>query len=132
MTLINTPFLRNTLLADAGISAAAGLLMAAAAPLLADFLALPESLLFWAGLSLFPWAALLVVLARRSDVPRLALIDVVGVNALWVIGSFGILATSAVSPNLFGYAFVTAQALAVALMGVLQLAALRGSRAAAA
>lgn len=131
MTISNTLFLRNALLIDAVVSGAAGLLVAGGATRLAPFLDLPEPLLFWAGVALFPWVALLVVLARRSEIHRLLLIDVVGFNVLWAAASIGILVTGLVSPNLLGHAFVVAQAAAVALFAVLQGVGLqRGSAAA--
>ena len=127
MSITVTPFLRHVLRADALISGAAGLLMAAGAPYLAPFLGLPSALLFWAGVALFPFVALLVAVSARSEVSRLMLIDIIGINALWVIASFGVLLSGAVAPNALGYAFVVAQALAVALLAELQLVGMRRS-----
>ena len=90
MAIANTPFLRNLLLIDATTSLGAGVVMAAGASFLAPLLALPSGLLFWAGLALFPFAAMLVVLARRAGVSRIALIDIAAINVLWVAASFGI------------------------------------------
>jgi hypothetical protein len=126
-----TPFLRNALLLDALVSGAAALPMMAGGPLLAPWLELPSSLLFWAGLALVPWVVMLVAVARRSEVSRLVIIDIVAINALWVVASFGLLVSGAVSPNLFGIAFVAAQALAVALFAELQFVGLRRASAAA-
>ena len=99
--------------------------MAAGASFLAPLLALPSGLLFWAGLALVPFAAMLVVLARRAEVSRIALIDVAAINVLWVTASFGIMLGGLVQPNLLGALFITAQALAVALFAVLQIGMLR-------
>ena len=41
-------------------------------------------------------------------------------GALWVAASFGLLVSGAVQPTMLGYAFVIAQALAVALLAGLQ------------
>jgi galactitol-specific phosphotransferase system IIC component len=125
------PFLRQVLFVDAVISGAAGLLMAAGAPFLAPLLGLPAGLLFYAGLALFPFVALLVVVARRGSASRLLLIDIIAINALWVAASFGLLVSGAVAPTLLGYAFVIAQALAVALLAALQLAGFRRTAASA-
>ena len=132
MSVTVTPFLRQILRADATISGAAGILMAAGAAYLAPLLELPSGLLFWAGVVLFPFVALLVILSSRTIVSRLMMIDIVGINILWVALSFGILLSGAVSPNALGYAFVIAQALAVALFAALQFTGLRRSAAAAA
>ena len=125
MAIANTVFLRNLLLIDATTSLGAGVVMAAGASFLAPLLALPSGLLFWAGLALVPFAAMLVVLARRAEVSRIALIDVAAINVLWVTASFGIMLGGFVQPNLLGALFITAQALAVALFAVLQIGMLR-------
>jgi len=132
MSVTITPFLHQVLRADALISGAAGLLMAAGAPYLAPFLGLPSALLFWAGAALFPFVALLVAISARGEVSRLMLIDIIGINALWVAASFGVLLSGAVTPNLLGYAFVIAQALTVALLAELQFVGFRRSAAASA
>ena len=119
------PFLRQVLFIDAAVSGAAGLLMAAGAPILSPLLGLPAGLLFWAGLALFPFVALLIAVARRGQASRLMLIDVIAINTLWVAASFGLLVSGAVAPTILGYAFVIAQALAVALLAWLQFVGLR-------
>jgi hypothetical protein len=59
------------------------------------------------------------------------LVDIAGINLLWCAACFGLLAFGGITPNAFGIAFVAAQALAGALLGVLQLLGLRGATAAA-
>lgn len=132
MTIVNTPFLRTTLLVDAAFSAVGALLMAAGAPLLAPLLGLPQPLLFWAGLVLVPWVALLLALSRRPSVSRLLLIDVIGINVLWAAVSIGLLLTGAVAPTALGYAFVIAQAAAVLLFAEVQFIGVRRAGAAVA
>lgn len=122
-----TPYLRKVLLLDAAVSGAAGVLMIGGAGVLSGLLALPSTLLFWSGLVLVPFVAVLVAVARRSSAPRIVLIDIVGVNVLWVIASFAIMAIGIVQPNLLGVLFITAQALAVALFAALQAAGLRAA-----
>jgi len=125
MSFTLNPFLRQVLFVDAAVSGAAGLLMAAGASFLSPLLGLPSGLLFWAGLALFPFVALLIAVARRGEASRLTVVDIIAINALWVAASFGLLASGWVDPTLLGYAFVAAQALAVALLAGLQLIGLR-------
>ncbi|MEO3998583.1 hypothetical protein [Mesorhizobium sp. CAU 1732] len=133
MSIENTPFLRNTLIADGmtGIGAAALTIFGASA--LGPLLQLPEGLLFWAGVALLPVAVLLFAAARRPAVPRSWLTEIVLINALWVVASFGLLVSGLIQPNMLGTAFIVAQALAVALFAVLQASVLKaGSRGVAA
>jgi hypothetical protein len=46
-------------------------------------------------------------------------------NIVWVIASFGLLVSGLVAPNLFGLAFVAAQAIVVAVFAQLQLTGAR-------
>lgn len=131
MSIAITPFLRKVLYLDAATSGAAGVLCIFGASFLAPLTGLPEGLLFWAGLVLVPFVAMLLALARRSAAPRLVLIDVAAINALWVAASLGLLASGLVEPNIIGILFVLAQALAVALFAALQFIALRAAPAAA-
>ncbi|MDH4985755.1 hypothetical protein QEZ47_09415 [Aminobacter anthyllidis] len=132
MSIAVTPFLRNVLHADALISGAAGLLMMLGAPLLSPLLELPAELLFWAGLALVPFVAMLVVIARRPSVSKLVMVDIIAINALWVIGSFALLVSGTIQPNLLGIAFVAAQALTVAVFAELQFVGIRRAAPAAA
>ena len=127
-----TSFLKKTLALDAVVTGAAAVLMAAGASLLGPFLNLPVGLLFWSGIVLFPFVALLVVVARRDSAPRMVLIDIVAINALWVAASFGIMIAGVVEPNLLGVLFISAQALTVVLFAALQASALRAAGAVAA
>lgn len=127
MTVTVTPFLRNALYLDAVVSGAAAVLMAGGAGLLSPLLGLPQSLLLWAGLVLFPFVAMLVFAARRERIAHLLMIDIVALNALWVAASFGMLIAGLVEPNLLGIAFVVAQALAVTAFAVLQVVSLRAA-----
>ena len=132
MTVTMPPFLRNILAADAAVSGAAAILMIVGAPYLSPLLGLPSGLLFWAGVALIPFVALLIGTLRRQSVPRLILIDIIGINALWATASFGLLFSGLVTPNVLGIAFVAAQALAVAVLAELQFVGMRRASAAAA
>lgn len=125
MSIENTPFLRNILIADGMTCVGAAVLTIFGGSFLGPFLQLPEGLLFWAGVILLPFAALLFVAARRSAVPRFWLTEIVLMNALWVVASFGLLVSGLIAPNMLGTAFIVAQALAVALFTVLQASVLK-------
>ncbi|CAE6962837.1 MULTISPECIES: hypothetical protein [Pseudomonas] len=125
------PMLRDALLLDGLLSGVTGLLLVLAAGWLGAFLELPRLLLLVAGSALLPFAALLVWLSNRQQISRQVVWAVIAVNALWVIDSLLVLLIGWLSPNLFGYAFVIAQALAVALLAELQWFGLRHSQAAA-
>lgn len=126
MTIPIPSSLRRVLVLDAAMSGLSAVAFIAGAGLIASLTALPHGLVFWAGVVLVPWTALLGWQARRSTISRMALIDIVGVNALWTAVSLGLLATGMIQPNALGIAFVMAQALVVGLLTVLQFAALRG------
>ena len=132
MTVENTPFLRNVLLADAAMGAAAAALTIFGAGFLAPLLALPQGLIFWAGVALVPIALFLFAMARRPQVPRSWLREIVLINWAWVAASFAILAFAPIEPNIPGAAFIVAQALAVAAFAVLEGLALRQPQSAAA
>ena len=122
MTTANT-FLRRILLADAVISGMTGVLMLAAANLLARVLGFPEPLLRYAGFSLLPFAALVLYLAKRDVLPRGGVWTIIALNAGWVIASVALLFLAAPSPA--GYAFVIVQAIAVAALAEMQYMGLR-------
>lgn len=132
MSVTINPFLRNALHADAAVTGAAALLMAVGAPFLSGLLGLPSGLLFWAGVALFPFVAMLVVVARRASVSKIVLVDIIAINALWVVGSFALMFSGAIAPNLLGIAFISAQAITVALFAELQFVGMRRAAAAAA
>ena len=62
-------FLRRVLMADALVSAVVGIVMVLGAAALQVPLGLPDSLLMLAGVALFPYAAYVLWLARRSAAP---------------------------------------------------------------
>lgn len=128
MTIPMSPFLRNTLLADATTGAIAAVPTIAASGFLSAILGIPAGLVFWAGVALLPVVAFLLAMARCSEVPRAWLLEIVVINGAWVIASFGILAFGLVSPNGMGILFIVAQALAVGVFAALQFSALRAAR----
>ena len=62
--------LQNILLLDAATCVAAGALMAFGSNFVAGLTAIPAPLLTWAGLILFPIAALMVYAALQATPPR--------------------------------------------------------------
>jgi hypothetical protein len=74
-----------------------------------------------------PYVALLVLTARRQSVARIVIIDIIAINALWVAASFALVVSGAIEPTALGAAFVSAQALMVALFAALQFIGLRRS-----
>jgi len=122
-------FLRRVLLVDAFASAATGLLMAFGASLLAPLLGLPPDLLRDAGIVLLPFAAFVVFIGTRPEVPRRGVWVVIVANALWVIDSLVLLFSGWVQPTVYGQLFVAAQAFVVAVLAELEFFALRKSAA---
>jgi hypothetical protein len=120
--------LKYALIADALASAAMGLLLAGGAGLLSGFLNLPQELLLYSGLFLIPYGLGVAWIGTRPQISRPLAWLVVALNALWIVDSFGLLLTAFVSPNIWGQAFISAQALAVAVLAIAQIAGLRQSR----
>jgi len=125
MPITVTPFLRNVLLLDAVATGATAVLAFGGASLLGPLLDIPSTLLFWAGVALVPFVAMVFAVSRRQTVSRAMVVEIIAINVLWVVASFGLLVSGAVSPNLLGIAFVSAQAMAVALFAELQYVGLR-------
>ena len=113
-------FVRRALLADAAASAATGSLLAIGADLLNDWLGLPVLLMRYAGLSLLPFAAIVLFVGLRQAPPRAAVLAIIAYNVLWALDSFVLLASGWVAPTLLGSAFVVMQAVTVGLLAVLQ------------
>ena len=116
-------FLRRVLLVDAAICIATGALLTLDSAPLSRLLGLPELLLLYAGASLFPCAALMLWVALRERLSPAGAWIVVAGNAAWVAGSVALLVATA--PTALGYAFVIAQALAVALLAELEFVGLK-------
>ena len=120
MTFVLSNGLRRTLTIDAVVSAASALLLLFAANELARWLAVPETLLRYAGILLVPFAIYVGTLARREAVRRFAVGAVIGMNIAWVVASVCLVLGSAVRPNAAGYVLIVSQAVAVAMLAQLQ------------
>lgn len=121
-------FLRLTLLADAATCLACGLMLAFGGVFLQELLGLPSSLTFYAGLSLFPFAALLLYAATRRSISKTVVWVIIALNILWTIDSFLLLISGYVSPTGLGYTFVSLQALGVLMFAVLEFAAMKKAK----
>lgn len=73
---------------------------------------IPEPLLFYAGIALFPAAMVMAVVATRMLSPAAVWLIVVG-NALWIAGSAWLLLGGAISPNTIGASYIAAQVVVV-------------------
>jgi hypothetical protein len=113
-------FLRRALLADAAATAVTGLLLALGAQYLTDLLGLPVALMRYAGMSLLPFAAIVLVVGLRANPPRVPVLAIIAYNALWAIDSIVLLMSGSVQPSMLGTAFVTAQAVTVGAFATLQ------------
>jgi hypothetical protein len=89
---------------------------------------IPAPLLFWAGLILFPIAALMAYAGLQAAPPRPLVWLIVLGNIGWVAASLGVFAF--IAPNALGYVFILAQAAAVAVLALLEHSALQRSGAA--
>ena len=125
--LRTSTFLRWTLLADAATCVATGLLMTLGSGQLEQFLGLPAGLLRYAGVSLLPFAAFLVYLAKRENLSTQGVWTAIVLNTIWTAASLLILMTGRVAPTELGYTFVIAQALGVAVFAGLEYFGLRKS-----
>lgn len=118
-------FLRYVLFADAATCVACGLLLSAGGSFLQNLTGLPVSLMFYAGLSLFPFAAFLIYTATRKSISKTAVWLIIGLNLLWTIDSFLLLLSGYIAPTTFGYAFVILQAIGVLFFADLEFIGLR-------
>jgi len=118
-------FLRLVLFADAVTSGATGMLMILSAGFLEQLLGVPAALLRYSGFGLLPFAAVVSLVAARTDPSRGAVWAILVLNALWAADSILILLTGWIEPTGLGYAFIIGQALVVAAFAELQYVGLR-------
>jgi len=117
--------LQNVLLLDAATCVAAGALMAFGSSFVAGLTAIPLPLLYWAGLILFPIAALMAYAGLQAAPPRPIVWLIVLGNIGWVIASIAVFAV--IAPNALGYIFILAQAAVVGVLALLEHSALQRS-----
>ena len=122
--------LKGILTLDATTCAVMGLLLIVATGPAAALMQISASLLFWAGLLLLPIACFMALTARAAQVPAWAVSFIVLGNLLWVIASLVLPLSGAITPNVFGWIFILAQAAVVAVFAWLEWST-RGSAATA-
>jgi hypothetical protein len=118
-----SPFLRMVILVDAVTGVAAGGALIAGADFTHELFALPSALMFWAGVALIPFVALLAYVLRSNSTALVPVI--VGVNFAWVAGSLYVAFGPSFAPTLLGQLFVCAQAAVVLILAELQVTGLR-------
>lgn len=123
----NAP-LKTILLLDAATCLLMGLLLAVASGFVCSITALPQPLLFCAGLLLLPIGLFMAATAIWWLSSAAAVWLIIVGNAGWVIASLGLLMI--VTANGLGVVFVLAQALVVAMLAWVEYRALRAGQAA--
>ena len=120
-------FLRAVLLVDAATCVLTGALLTLGAALVAQMTAIPAALLFYAGAVLIPIAAFMALTATRRVIPAPFVWLIIAGNALWVVASGGLMLADWITPNVWGYAFIAAQAVAVAALTAMEYGGLQSS-----
>ncbi len=129
-TMQSNNTLQNVLLLDAATCVVAGALMAFGSNFVASLTSIPAPLLYWAGLILFPVAALMIYAGLQASPSRPIVWLIVLGNIGWVAASLGVFAF--IAPNTLGTIFILAQAATVAVLALLEHNALQRSGIAAA
>lgn len=124
-------FLRNSLLADGILGLIGGFILTLGANSLQEPFGLSSSVLFYSGLSFFPFAALLLYAATRRTISKTIIWVIIGLNFLWGIDSFLFLFSGYFEPTNLGYSFIIFQAIGVIVFGVLEFTGLKKSAIAA-
>jgi len=118
--LSSTKLLKTVLMIDAATCLGFGLLLTAGSGWLGQWLGLPVNLLFYAGLILFPCAALMAFTGRQPAPGNALVLLIIFGNLGWVAASLGVLMMSFITPTALGYGFVILQAIAVGILGVVE------------
>ena len=117
--------LRLALRLDAAVTGLNGAAYLLAAPLLDDLLGLSAGLLRGTGAFLLAYAAAVWLVGARPRPSTAAVRTVIGLNALWAVGSVVAVLTDAGTPTTVGAVWIVLQAVVVAAFAVLQVAGLR-------
>jgi len=119
--------LRFALTLDGVVTGAMGVAFVAGAALLDGWLGLPAGLIVGVGAFLTVYAGLVLRLATREAMPRVAVVAVIEANALWTAGSLLALALDWHEPSVAGQVIIAVQAVGTAAFAALQYLALRGA-----
>ena len=118
-------FMRNVLRVDALSCVACGLLQMAFPAQLAELLRLPPALLAYTGEFLLVYAAIVAFVSTRKPISRHVAWLLVAGNLGWAAACVLLLVTGSVQPTVLGMAYVSMQALTVAVLAELQYFGLR-------
>lgn len=121
----NTGLLRFAIRFDAIGTSLNGLAYVALAGALDSLLGIDAAALRVVGAVLIAYAALVALLAVRPRVPRLGVIAIVVVNAVWAIDSIIVAAAGWYSPTTTGTVWIVMQAMLVGGLAALQYAGLK-------
>ena len=121
----NTGLLRFALGADAVVTGANGLAYLALGGVIDSLLGIEASALRVVGAFLVVYAAGVALLARRTRVPRIGVMAVVVLNAVWAIDSIIVAAAGWYTPSTVGTVWIVMQAIVVAGFAALQYAGLK-------
>lgn len=110
---------------DAIVSLVAGVVLIVGAGPLATATALPQGLLFGAGVVFLAVGAFLALIAEPSRLQRPGVMLVIIVSAAWVLASVGLAISEWVIPNALGLALILLQAVVVGCFATLEHLALR-------
>jgi hypothetical protein len=120
--------LRFALMLDGVATGANGVIYVAGAPLLDGWLGLPTEMLMAVGAFLIAYAALVLRLATRPAMPRVAVVAVIAANVLWAVDSLIALALDWFTPTTVGQVLIAVQAVLVAGLAALQYVGLKQAR----
>jgi len=120
--------LRFALTLDGVATGANGVIYLAGASLLDGWLGLPAEMLMAVGAFLIAYAALVLRLATRPAMPRVAVVAVIAANVLWAVDSLIALALDWFTPTTVGQVLIAVQAVLVAGLAALQYVGLKQAR----
>ncbi|MEV6768102.1 hypothetical protein AB0N05_05655 [Nocardia sp. NPDC051030] len=127
-TILGMTPLRLAYEADGVMTMASGIMLAALSGVLDTALGLSTELLLGVGLFFMAYAAGVLVVATRREIPRRPAALIVALNAVWTVDSLITLAAGWISPTTLGAAGVVFIAAFTAAMAALQGYTLRASR----
>lgn len=119
MPKINELSLKTLIAADALTCAAMGAVLVAGSAAISPITHIPQPLLHYAGLCLFPIAAFMALTVIVST-PRWAVNLVILGNLLWAVASVFLPAGGFIAPNALGWSVLIGQAAIVALLAKLE------------
>jgi hypothetical protein len=121
MSLLSSPsFLRAVVWFDAATGVLLAALHLALTDTLAGWLGLPAGLVSASGLALVAYAVLAMSIASQRNIPRGLLWLLIVGNAAWFFASLALLLSSAITPTVWGQAYLVVHVVSVGLLAELQ------------